>query len=121
MSSKGYRRFKSRLDYFRTDNELAEILVLNKELLKGEGTIFKQVDSGNHPLLSKRTNNANSRKLVVTHLRKTVYVAFIKDMYEEVAEYIRYILQEGAMNGANTDRLVGEHKVNMSAKYPFEA
>lgn len=115
MSSKGYKRFKNRLDYFRTDNEVAEIILLNKELLKGHDTIFNKVDNINHPLLSKRGNNANSRGLVVKHLRKTVYVAFIKDMYEEVTEYIRYILQEGAMNGADTHRLVGEHNINMKA------
>lgn len=115
MSSKGYRRFKSRLDYFLTDKEFVNILVLNRELLKGEDTIFRQVDSAKHPLLSNRTNNANSRKLVVNHLRRTIYVAFIKDMYEEVTEYMRYILQEGAMNGADTDRLVGDHPVKMNA------
>ena len=112
MSSKGYRRFKSRLEYFRTDNEVAEIIVQNKELLKGSDVIFNKVTMEKHPLLYNRTNNANSRKLVVNHLRKTIYVSFIKDMYEEVTEYIRYILQEGAMNGVDPRRLVGEHNVN---------
>ena len=115
MSSKGYRRFKSRLEYFRTDNEVAEIIVQNKELLKGSDVIFNKVTMEKHPLLYNRTNNANSRKLVVNHLRKTIYVSFIKDMYEEVTEYIRYILQEGAMNGVDPRRLVGEHNVNMKA------
>lgn len=94
---------------------MAEILVLNKELLKGEDFIFKKVEPDKYPLLANRTNNANSRGLVVKHLRKTIYVAFIKDMYEEVTEYIRYILQEGVMNGADPNRLVGEHNVNMKA------
>ncbi len=115
MTSKGYRRFKNRLEYFRTDSEMAEILVLNKELLKGEDYIFKKVDTDKFPLLANRTNNANSRGLVVKHLRKTIYVSFIKDMYEEVTEYIRYILQEGVLNGADPNRLVGEHNVNMKA------
>lgn len=114
MPSKGYRRFKSRLDYFRTDTEIVEILVLNKELLKGTETIFKGVNQNEYPLLSNRTNSSNSRDLVVQHLRKTVYVALIKDMYEEVTEYLRYILREGAMNGGNVDR-VGEHNVAMPA------
>ena len=47
MASKGYKRFKNRLEYFRTDNEVAEIVVLNKELLKGNDTIFKRVDALN--------------------------------------------------------------------------
>lgn len=115
MTSKGYKRFKNRLDYFRTDNEVAEIIVVNKELLKGDNTIFKNVNLTNHPLLSNRENKPNSRGLVVQHLRKTIYVAFIKDMYEEVTEYIHYILQQGAMNGADTKRLVGEHNIEMTA------
>lgn len=51
MSSKGYKRFKNRLDYFRTDNEVAEIILLNKELLKGHDTIFNKVDNINHPCI----------------------------------------------------------------------
>lgn len=58
MASKGYRRFKNRLEYFRTDSEMAEILVLNKELLKGEDFIFKKVEPDKYPLLANRTNNA---------------------------------------------------------------
>ena len=115
MASKGYRRFKNRLEYFRTDAEVAEIIVQNRELLKGDDVIFNKVNVENYPLLSRRTNSTNSRKLVVTHLRKTIYVAFVKDMYEEVTEYLRYVLREGAMNGVDANRLVGEHNVNMKA------
>ncbi len=115
QQSKGYRRFKQRLDYFLIDHEVAEILVLNKELLKGSDTIFKKVDVKKHPLLSARTANANSRKLVVTHLRKTIYVSFIKDMYEEVTEYLRYILAEGVKNGADSCRIVGQQKITLQA------
>ena len=115
MTSKGYKRFKNRLEYFRTDNEVAEILLLNKEVLAGESSIFKRVTHDKHPLLFKRTNTVGSRNIVVSHLRKTIYVAFIKDMYEEVTEYIQYILQQGAMNGADSQRLVGEHNIEMTA------
>lgn len=114
-TSKGYRRFKDRLDYFRTDNEMVEVLVLNKELLKGDNEIFKKVDATSFPLLFNRSNSSNSRRQVVQHLRRTVFVAFIKEMYEEATEYLRYILREAAMNGANYNRLIGEHNVNMKA------
>ncbi len=113
--SKGYRRFKQRLDYFLIDHEVAEILVLNKELLKGEKTIFQNVDGNKHPRLSTRTPNANSRGLVVTHLRRTIYESFIKDLYEEVSEYLCYILEEGVKNGADSKRIVGDQKIEMSA------
>lgn len=74
MESKGYRRFKSRLEYFRTDNEVADIIVQNKELLKGSDAIFNKVTAEKHPLLYNRTNNANSRKLVVNHLTQVSQV-----------------------------------------------
>lgn len=115
MNSNGYKRFKSRLDYFLTDIETSEVLIKNKELLKGNPFIFKKINTTQQPLLSSRTNNANSRRLVLEHLRKTVYVSFIKEMYEEVSEYLRYILREGALNGANTNRLIGNNQVNLPA------
>lgn len=115
MNSKGYKRFLDRLRYFRTDNEIVEVIVSNKELLKGDEYIFLNVSDEKHPILSKRQNNPNSRSLIVNHLRKTIYVAFIKDMYEEVTEYLRYVLKEAALNGVNPDRLIGEHNVNLKA------
>lgn len=115
MNSNGYRRFKSRLDYFLMDNEFVDIVFKNRELLKCDDGIFNGVDAKKHPLLFVRKNHPNSRKLVVSHLRKTIYVSFIKDMYEEVNEYLRYILKQGAMHGADTNRLVGEQKISMMA------
>lgn len=116
MKTKGYKRFLDRMDYFNTDIEVAEILVLNRENIKGTGDlIFKKVTEDYHPILSNRQNSKGSRKIVVNHLKKTVYVAFIKEMYEEVTEYLKYILREAALNSDNPHRLVGEHKVNMSA------
>lgn len=115
MISKGYKRFTDRLRYFRTDNETIDVIIASKELLKGENSIFVNVEGAKHPILSKRKSNSNSRTLVLNHLRKTVYVSFLKDLYEEVTEYLRYILKEAALNGAEIDRLVGEHNVNMKA------
>lgn len=115
MISKGYRRFKDRLRYFKQDIEFTEIVVLNKEMLKGDNAIFQRVSHDKFPILSKRENTPESRKLVVEHLRKTVYTSFIKDLYEEVTEYLKYILKEAALNGAKPERLVGAHRVQMSA------
>lgn len=115
MKSKGYQRFYTRLDYFRLDREVADIFVKNKELLAGEGKIFKGVTYSGHPLLSVRDNTEGSRNIVVKHLRNTIYVSFVKEIYEEVTEYIRYILHQAALNGADTNRLLGEHNVSMKA------
>ncbi len=116
MKTKGFKRFEDRLRYFRTDMEVCEVILMNKELLKGEGNlIFPKVNELKHPILFNRNNNPNSRKLVLCHLKKSIYVSFIKEMYEEVTEYLRYILKEATMNGADTDRIVGEHNVKMKA------
>ena len=115
MKSKGYQRFYTRLDYFRLDREVVDILVKNKELLAGEDKIFLGVTTSGHPLLSVRDNTEYSRTIVVKHLKNSVYVAFIKEIYEEVTEYIRYMLRQAALNGADTNRLLGEHNVSMKA------
>ena len=80
-TSKGFRRFKSRIEYFQDDLELVTLLSVkeNFEHLKSEEGIFVGVNK-QHPNLSRRTNNVNSRNLVVAHLRKTVYVAYIKEV-----------------------------------------
>ena len=115
MKSKGYQRCYTRLDYFRLDREVADIFVKNKELLAGSDRIFVGVTASGHPLLSVRENTDYSRTIVAKHLRNSIYVSFIKEIYEEVTEYIRYILQQAALNGADTNRLLGEHNVSMKA------
>ena len=116
MASKGFQRFENRLVKFREDCELTEIIVANKERLKGVDSIFLKVTEDSHPLLSARHNASGSRNLIVTHLRNTMYVAYIKELYEELTEYLHYILIQGSQNGANVQRLVGEHnEITLSA------
>lgn len=54
MESKGYRRFKDRLRYFKQDIEFTEIVVSNREMLKGDNAIFQRVSHDKFPILSKR-------------------------------------------------------------------
>jgi len=115
MVSKGYKRFTDRLNYFRIDKEVVNIVYQQKESLSGDAKIFKGITIESYPLLNVRVNTPQSRTIVVKHLQHTVYVSFIKDLYEEVTEYIRYILKEAALNGAETNRLIGEHNINMKA------
>lgn len=112
MISKGLLRLKNRLDYFLLDCEISDVLTMNKEKIAGEGNkIFLQVSANRHSLLNGRKNSAGSRTIVVNHLHKTILSAFIKDMYEEVIEYMTYLLKEAAINGADVNRLVGETRV----------
>lgn len=115
MKSKGYQKFETRLVYFREDVELTDVLFLNKERLKSEDKIFLMVNTDKHPLLSGRESTKGSRKNVMIHLKKSIFVSFLKEMYEEVTEYIRYILLQGSINGVDSNRIIGEHNFKMQA------
>ena len=115
IMTKGLQRFETRLNYFREDLELVDLVVANKEKLKGIDTIINKSNDGEHPLINSRQNNANSRSLITKHLRKTVFVSFIKDMHEEVSEYLQYLLKQGALTRIPSGQLLGEHKINISA------
>lgn len=65
MKSKGYKKFENRMNYFRTDIELVDVLFKNIEAIKGDDKIFKNVKENSHPLLYDRQNSAGSRKIVI--------------------------------------------------------
>lgn len=115
--TKGFVKFYSRVDYFSTDVELVDVVVKNIQLLKGENVIFKDVKPTISPNLAKYTNTDETRKKAVNHLRKTIYVAFIKEIYEEVTEYLIYILREGAKQSNNIRQLIGEHTKGVFSDY----
>lgn len=121
MKSKGYLRFYNRIQYFQADMELIDILLQNKERLSGENSIFNGIDTVKHITLSAYANTAHSRKLAIFHLRSTLFVSYIKEIYEEVTEYIRYVLEQSAKNGANINRLVGPNKVSFDANFLLTA
>lgn len=115
MKSKGLLRFQNRLDWFDDDIEFADIITKNTILLKDDAVIFKGVSQESYPSLSRRSNNDKSRKLVAKHLKKTVYVSYIKEIYEEVSEYLKYILCCGARSRVDYPRLIGGENLNIDA------
>ena len=115
MRSKGFHRFETRLIYFRQDVELVDIISRNREKIKGTEHIFRMLNEEMHPLLWERRSTLQCRKLLIKHLQKTIYVAFIKELYEEVTEYIRYMLYNASKNGVKSDRIIGEHTFKMAA------
>lgn len=112
--SKGYRRFCNRLECFLEDMEVVDVFYRNMPLIEDENVIFKGVTS-TYPRLLKRQANRQSRNLVLTHLKHTLYVSVIKEMYEEVMAYLGYILNCGALCLDEPGRLVGDQKFQMSA------
>lgn len=114
-TSKGFRRFKSRVEYFQEDMETVAVFLKNKETLADVNKIFKSVSETGQPLLSKRKNTSGSRSVVLRHLQNTLYVSIIKDMYEEVLLYCAYATDCAAQTSPKANRLVGEQNCTFNA------
>lgn len=112
--SKGFRRFVGRLDCFLEDMEVVDVFYRNMNILSGENYIFRGVTS-TYPRLIKRSANRASQSLVINHLKHTLYVSVIKEMYEEVMTYLGYALNAGALTLDEPGRLVGDQKFQMTA------
>lgn len=124
MRTKAFHAFESKIHYFDDDIELIDVLrlgIISGELTEeGTNNVLKKVDPDKHSHLSRRQNSDGSRKLIISHLRTTVYSAYIKDVYEEVTDYLRTILEQAAEKGFDAGRLIGEHNFKMDAKDVLE-
>lgn len=120
MRTKAFHAFESKIHYFDDDIELIDVLrlgIIAGDLTEvGTSNVLKKVDPNKHKHLSRRQNSDGSRKLIISHLRTTVYSAYIKDVYEEVTDYLRAILEQAAEKGFEAGRLIGEHNFKMDAK-----
>lgn len=112
--SKAGLRFINRLDNFDEDIEFVNLLYSSEASIlksKNNETLFDGLDK--RSILSRRKVNARSRKLVIAHLRSTVYVAFIKEIYEEFSEYLRTLLEEASLSvKENAKRIIGNCSIN---------
>jgi hypothetical protein len=120
MRSKAYHAFTQKLRCFADDLELMD--VLHKAVTSGDLTeqnsqhVLKHVDPAKHPPIVRRKNSDGSRKIVVNHIRSTLYSSYVKDIYEELTHYLRTVLTQASMNGFNSGRLIGERSFKMDAK-----
>lgn len=113
--SRGFRKFVSRLKNFSEDIETLDVFCKNIASFSNEETLFDGVTM-KYPNLSKRQPTQHNRILVSTHLKHTLYISLIKELYEELMIYLGYILTCGALSSPDPSRLVGsEQKVNMNA------
>lgn len=113
--SKGFRKFVSRLKNFSEDMETLDVFCKNIASFSNDETLFNGVTM-KHPNLNKRQPTRHNRILVSTHLKHTLYVSLIKELYEELMIYLNYILTCSALSSPDPSRLVGsEQKVNMNA------
>lgn len=125
MRSKAFHVFEQKLIYFEDDLELVDVLrtsVLNGELTDtNTGNVLKNVDETKHSHISRRKNSDGSRKLIINHLRTTVYSSYVKDVYEELTLYLKTILEQASENGVDAGRVIGEHSFKIDAKTVLEA
>lgn len=124
MRSKAYHAFEQKISYFEDDIELIDVLrsgVLEGDLTTPESPhVLKHVDPIKHTHIARRKNSDGSRKLVINHLRASIYSSYVKDIYEEVTHYLRTILAQSSKNGFKSDRLIGEHSFKIDVNKVLE-
>lgn len=122
--SKSYKTFLSRISYYSDDLEIVDILITavkNGKLGTSESEyIFDDINSNKHKKLSKRTNSDHSRILVIQHLRSTLFNSYIKEIYEELTNYLKFLLLEAAKNEIDIGRYIGEQNFSLKFKQILE-
>lgn len=125
MKSKQFHRFLNRLAQYEADIEIADVIQISSYQGKlhtpGSGLVFDAVDKAKHPRLAVRSDTAYSRKMIIRHLKTTVFSSFIKDLYEDLAAYLQGILFAAAKNSFDPNRLIGEHKLSLDANELLQA
>lgn len=115
--TKYYARFLNRLAHFEGDVELVDVFrsaVYGGRLSRPSGGfLLEHVRPERHPRLAAREANQHNRTIALTHLKRTVHASFIKDLYEDFAEYMTSLLAGAARRGLSPDRLIGEHKISI--------
>ena len=118
MASKAFQRFKDRMKSCAEDMELADILVDRfRVTADSDQTLCEALggDPKRHSLIHGRKNTAASRSIVAGHFRKTVQVAFVKDLHEDFSEYLATSLGRAALTGVDPNRYTGEVKIDIKA------
>lgn len=117
MQTKVHQRFVARIAAYETGLELSNVL-LNKfinQTPNSQDTVAVAIGANpiTHQKLNGRVNNYNSRKIIGIHLKRTVYGSFIKDAYEDFAEFVTSIVGVAALTGFDPARIIGDLKVDI--------
>lgn len=117
--SKHYQSFKNKILHFDDDIEFADILytaIKTTPIAENTEKLFDHLNGDKHPNLSRYSICQDNRLQIVRHLKSTISASYIKDIYEELTIYLRGITAEAYQNATvSPERIIGEHKVNMSA------
>lgn len=115
--SKHYQTFSNRLIHLNADLELIDIIDVSiKEglLQPTDEKLFEKLSKQKHPVLVHRTPSRENQQLAMNHLRQSVFSSYIKDLYEEVYDYLKSVLTEAAIRAkVDPERLIGEHRIEV--------
>lgn len=118
--SKAFHSFKQKLSYFYDDIEMMDVIrasVLRGDLSSPDSNyVLTGVKPSKHKHLSRMGNRKGSRENAINHLRASLYSSFVKDLYEEVTEYLRLILLQASKNHFDSGRIIGEHGFKIDAR-----
>lgn len=113
--SKGYQRFQTRLTAFRADVELADLLCTERNAGNDFLDVFSHIENSSHLGLSGRKYSSDRfRSGLLLHMRNTLNVAFVKEVYEEVTEYFRYILYQASVKGVDPEQVVDKLDITLT-------
>ena len=117
--SKHFITFRNKMLHFDDDIELADILysiIRENPISEDADKLFSSQSQEKHPNISRYSICQTNRLQVIRHLKSTISASYIKDAYEEITIYLRGITTEAYENASvSPERIIGEHKVNMSA------
>ena len=117
--SNNYLSFKNKMLHFDDDIEFTDILystIRETAVSDNADKLFEHQNPEKHPNISRYSICQDNRLQIVRHLKSTVSASYIKDAYEELTIYLRGITAEAYANATvSPERIIGEHKVNMSA------
>jgi hypothetical protein len=118
MTTKAFQRFNARVVAYDSDLELSGVLIgrfIN--MANSRDSIGSALGAAmdTHPIIHSRINTRNSRNVLGLHFKKTIYAAFIKDLYEDFADYVSSSLSRAALAGIDPARFVGEIKLDLHA------
>lgn len=114
--------FKNRLLSLDENIELADVICRanNKsDFLNDEELLFKYMNPSDHKALATRSNTKTSKRIVVQHLRNSIYISYIKEVYEELSLYLKSLVKQAALvskDKTSAYRLLGEQKITIQAK-----
>jgi len=118
MGSKARLKFLNRAARYDGDIEFVDVIyaaVLADGLTPEDGVpLFTGVDASRHPRLAGQKPTSDNRRHVAGHLRRSVYAAYVKDLYEDFAEYLMEIISVARRGSKPTD-IARQHKVTLEA------